>query len=301
MLASAPTVAPAPNPNGGPLTADPQRVGDYLQHVATPATSNAYEHLAARLVGQPLPTGLALRVKACGAAMSEIDLGEIAWSLTEQRAQALAGRPRVSDASGIRSSSTTSSTEANGNELAYIREIGLALAEALDRIHPDPSWPAITTGKRARTSTATELLADVCGQAFGTLNPVQALDDLADAVDGLEAAVNDARSKARTAQRCRAWGARPSEVDPPDPVLESLRCTGWPKGTHNGEPVGCGNYVGEHAHHHPETGSEHHADICDDCYRLVCTVCWGAPRRTPGAKDCGTCSVRASRAARRAA
>ena len=283
------------------MTADPQQVGDYLQRIATPATTNAYEHLAARLPGQNLPHGLARKVKACGIALTEIDLEFIIASLTYERAQALAGRPRSSDASGIKGGSSTSISEASGCELAYLREVGMDLAEALDRIHPDPAWPAITSGLRSRTTTATELLAEVCGQAFGTLNPVQALDDLEDAVDGLEVAVNDARKKARVAQQCRAWGARPSEVDPPDPLLELLRCNGWPKGTHNGEPVGCTNYVGEHAHRHPETGSEHHANLCDDCYRLVCTVCWNASRRTPGAKDCGACSMRASRAARRAA
>lgn len=291
------------------MTARPEHVAHYLQQIAAPATRAAYDHLQARIIanGHTMPPmrSLALTVDACGRTMQQINLVAITLTLGAQRAIALDGRPR-GDSDGPRAKGGVSRpTESAADELARIKDMGLDLAEALDRIHPDPSWPTIASGLRSRLRTATETLSEACKDAWGTLSPAQALDDLADAVEGLLISVGDAALKARRAERCRAWG-RDVDVDPPieqigKTILETVRCKGWPKGTHNGEPVGCGNFIGEFGHRHPETGSKQHGDLCDSCYALLCSVCFGAPRRTPGAKDCTTCSVRASRQRKAAA
>lgn len=278
------------------MTANPQQVAQYLQNIATAATSAAYDHLQARIIanGQTMPPmrSLSLTVDACGRTMDRIDLVAISLSLGHQRAIAVDGRPR-GDSDGPRAKGGVSRpTESAAGELARIKDIGLDLAEALDRIHPDPSWPTIESGKRSRLHTATETLSEACRDAWGTLSPAQALDDLADAVEGLHVNVTDAAAKARCAAQCRAWG-RAGEVDPPDPVLEAMRCQAWWLGTDkDGEPHRCGQWASEHR---TDTGSAHPSRLCDEHWRELCPVCMGAPRRTPGAKDCTTCSVRASR------
>lgn len=284
------------------MTANPQQVAQYLQNIATAATSAAYDHLQARIIanGQTMPPmrSLSLTVDACGRTMDRIDLVAISLSLGHQRAIAVDGRPR-GDSDGPRAKGGVSRpTESAAGELARIKDIGQELAEALDRIHPDPSWPTIESGKRSRLHTATETLTEACRDAWGTLSPAQALDDLADAVEGLHVNVTDAAAKARRAAQCRAWG-RASEVDPPDPVLEAMRCQAWWLGTDkDGEPHRCGQWRSEHR---TETGSVHPSRVCDQHWAELCRSCWSAPRRTPGAKDCTTCSVRASRQRKAAA
>lgn len=278
------------------MTASPEHVAHYLQQIAAPATSAAYDHLQARIItnGHTMPPmrSLALTVDACGRTMDRIDLVAITLTLGAQRAIALNGRPR-GDSDGPRAKGGVSRpTESAAGELARIKDIGQELAEALDRIHPDPSWPTIASGLRSRLRTATETLSEACKDAWGTLSPAQALDDLADAVEGLHVNVTDAAAKARCAAQCRAWG-RAGEVDPPDPVLEAMRCQAWWLGTDkDGEPHRCGQWASEHR---TDTGSVHPSRLCDEHWRELCPVCMGAPRRTPGAKDCTTCSVRASR------
>ena len=278
------------------LTARPEHVARYLQHIAAPATTAAYNHLAERAAMPPMRLGST--VQACGLVMEQIDLRAIAVSLTTQRGIAVDGRPR-GDSDGPRAKGGVSRpTESAADELARIRDIGMDLAEALDRIHPDPSWPTIASGLRSRLRTATEVLAEACGDAWGTLSPAQALDDLADAVEGLHVNVTDAAAKARKAAQCRAWG-RASEVDPPDPVLEAMRCEAWWLGADkDGNAIRCGQWRSEHR---TETGSVHPSRLCDDHFRALCATCGAAPRRTPGAKDCTTCSVRASRQRKAAA
>lgn len=269
------------------MSAVPSLVGHYLQHIAAPATTAAYNHLAERAAMPPMRLGST--VQACGLVMEQIDLVAISLSLGHARGIAVHGRP-TGDSAGPRAKGGVSRpTESAADELARIKDIGLDLAEALDRIHPDPSWPTIASGLRSRLRTATEVLAEACGDAWGTLSPAQALDDLADAVEGLHVNVTDAAAKARKAAQCRAWG-RASEVDPPDPVLEAMRCK-----------YGCGNFIGKYPHRHPETGTEHHERTCDACYAALCRVCFNAPRRTPGAKDCSPCAMRASRQRKAAA
>lgn len=284
------------------MSAVPSLVSHYLQHIAAPATTAAYNHLAERIIanGQELPflRPLAPKVDACGRVMGQIDLHIIAVSLTAQRTIAIDGRPH-GDGDGRRAKGGVSRpTEDAAAEFGRIRDIGMDLAEALDRIHPDPSWPTIASGLRSRLRTATEVLAEACGDAWGTLSPVQALDDLADAVEGLHVNVTDAAAKARKAAQCRAWG-RASEVDPPDPVLEAMRCEAWWLGADkDGNAIRCGQWRSEHR---TETGSVHPSRVCDQHWAELCRSCWGAPRRTPGAKDCTTCSVRASRQRKAAA
>lgn len=278
------------------MSATPSLVGHYLQHIAAPATTAAYNHLAERAAMPPMRLGST--VQACGLVMEQIDLRAIAVSLTAQRGIAVDGRPKGDSAGPRAKGGVSRPTESAADELARIKDIGLDLAEALDRIHPDPSWPTIASGLRSRLRTATEVLAEACGDAWGTLSPAQALDDLADAVERLRVNVTDAAAKARRAAQCRAWG-RASEVDPPDPVLEAMRCQAWWLGTDkDGEPHRCGQWASEHR---TDTGSVHPSRLCDDHWRELCSVCMAAPRRTPGAKDCTTCSVRASRQRKAAA
>lgn len=288
------------------MTANPQQVAQYLQNIATQATSAAYDHLQARIItnGHTMPPmrSLALTVDACGRTMQQIDLVAISLSLGHQRAIAVDGRPRGDSAGPRAKGGVSRPTESAADELARIKDIGLDLAEALNRVHPDPAWPAIESGRRARLRVATEVLVEAYDDAWGTLSPVQALDDLANAVENLHINVKEAAFCALKAKRCRAWPKRgifAADVDPPDPVLEAMRCDAWWLGTDkDGNPIRCGQWASEH---HTETGSVYPGRLCDDHWMQLCQSCHGAPRRTPGAKDCTTCSVRASRQRKAAA
>ncbi len=272
------------------MSAVPSLVGHYLQHIAAPATTAAYNHLAERAAMPPMRLGST--VQACGLVMEQIDLAAISLSLGHARGIAVHGRPKGDSAGPRAKGGVSRPTESAADELARIKDIGMDLAEALDRIHPDPSWPTIASGLRSRLRTATEVLAEACGDAWGTLSPAQALDDLADAVEGLHVNVTDAAAKARRAAQCRAWG-RASEVDPPDPVLEAMRCEAWWLGADkDGEPIRCGQWRSEHR---TETGSVHPSRICDQHFRELCPQCGLRPRRTTGASECMACEIRKRR------
>jgi len=249
---------------------------------------------AAEALTQPSPT-LHRRIIGTAVTLAHIDLFTIAADLADARACALDGRPR-GESSGRGGGGATSTTEDVGTELWRIRDIGLQLDEAIDKLHPDPSWPTISSGLRERTACATEHVLAAAAACFATLNPERAYDDLADAVDGLCVAATEVRRLATIAAKTRAWRATPESVDPPDDTLEAARCTSWPLGMdRNGKPARCGNYRGEHGHRHPITGSAHHDDLCDDCYRMVCPQCWSRVRRTPNARDCMACEIRTRR------
>lgn len=257
-----------------PLT--PEIIAAHLRTTTEPRMRAAAEMLAG-VLGQPLPKMMTARILGAANTIERIDLVALSLHLAHQRALAEHGRPK-GEHSG-KSSVTPRPTESAAVEADRIRAAGLALREALDRIMPDPEWPGV------RVATATEAAERVAGECWGTLSPAQSWDDLHDAADVI---ADVAREAWRLAQRClriHAWGRDPEDVEPPD----LTRCAGRIKG----EP--CGNHVS--VHHHPDTGSVHHADLCDDCYRLVCPVCWERPRRTPNARECSRCESRARRAA----
>ena len=268
----------------------PQTIAAHMTHILAPAVR------AAEALTQPNPR-LRLYITGNAKLLTEIDLVAIAHSLAGERAQASAGRPRGSSNGAGSKGAVTSTTEDCALELDRISDIGLMLAEAIDRLHPDPSWPPITSGIRTRLQCATEHTLATAAGCFDTLNPERSYDDLEDSVDGLCIAVREVLKRAETARRTRAWFALPAQVDLPDTAreaaLEAARCTSWPLGKdRNGEPARCGNYRGEHGHRHPDTDSAHHDDLCDDCYMLVCPQCWSRVRRTPKAKECDACEIR---------
>lgn len=264
------------------MTAHPQTIAAHMLTTSAPAADAAQRELHRRL-DHHQPPDLERRIRNLARNLDHLDLAALAEHLTAQRTIAQGGRPRTGH-SGSTHTIGTSTTEAIGTELARIRTLGLDVTEALDRLHPDQGWPALASGQRTRTSTATEHLAEMAAAAWGTLSPAQALDDLHDAVDGIEAAVQQVRQAWHRADQCRAWHSDPAEVDPP-PLADLTRCA-------------CGQHTAPH--HHPDTGSLHHADLCDDCYRLLCPRCHSRQRRTPGAKECQSCADAAQRAKRRA-
>ena len=161
--------------------------------------------------------------------------------------------------------------------------------EALDRLHPHPDWPPITSGLRARLTTATEALIAAC---VATQDPQVAWEDLADAVEGVQVATAAVIHAARRASRARAWAREYDidDIDPPDTLTEAARCTGWPNGKDKaGEPIGCRNWRTDHR---DPNGATHHDDLCLDCLAKLCPQCWQRPRRTPGARECMACEIR---------
>ena len=278
--------------------ATPDTIAAHLANTAAPAVAYAHDYLHRTLVVAGYsptitPGRLARRIMACAEGIATVDLPAIALSLAGERVIAEGGRPRNADSGGGSNPSTSSTTASIAEELHRIRAIGLDLREALDRIMPDPDWPTIESGARGRMTTATELLARWCLEARSTTNPAQAYDELADAVEGMEAAIQMARQCARRAERARAWRAIPADVDMPPVLEEFARCSGWPRKRLELEP--CDNYTGAFGHVHPDTGAVHHRDLCDACYLLICPVCWARARRTPKAKECAACEIAARR------
>ena len=271
----------------------PQTIAAHLRHISAPAVAAAVTSLEA--AGATPISGLARRVIGCGVLLDAIDLPAITASLAEQCHQAEQGRPRSGGGRG--SGGITNTTADNGIERHRITEFAREVLEAVNRLHPDPS------AQHTRTPTATENVLARCADAYGTLNPDRALDEIRDAVDGLCIATKDVLDKTRAATSARAWYHRPPgrdvtpDIDPPDPLLEAARCTSWPLGVgKDGQPNRCGNYRGAHARTNPHTGSEQNSDLCDDCYRLVCPKCWSRVRQTPNSKECGACEIRDRRA-----
>ena len=174
----------------------PDRCATIAAHAArvlAPATMHAADVLIVRLRadGHPItatPAQLARRVQACGVALDHVQRGlpDAVLSLAAQRECAAGGRLRTGQSGGSSATSGPSRpTEDIATELLRIRLVGLTLVEAIDRLHPDPLWPPLASGGRGRTQTATECLTAACGASHGTLSPVQAWDDLLDAIAAL--------------------------------------------------------------------------------------------------------------------
>ena len=269
----------------------PQTIAAHITTALIPAiTTTAGQH------GRH-PGNLITRLQGAAINLTNIDMPAIAASLGREHHTAAAGRPRQG-AGGNTGGIGTSTTEDIGCELDRLSRYWLELTEAIDRLHPHPDWPPITSGLRARLTTATEALIAVCVAPGATQDPQVAWEDLTDAVEGVQVATAAVMHAARRASRARAWAREHDldDIDPPDTLTEAARCTGWPNGKDKtGEPIGCRNWRGQHGHVHPDTGVEHLTELCDDCVRLVCPVCWSRPRRTPGARECEGCHTRTRR------
>lgn len=263
----------------------PQTIAAHLRLILTPAIE------ALTLPGDDARKH-ARTLRACATTLESIDLHAIAHHLADQRACAAQGRPRGSG--GVRARNTISDPTADtGNELHRIIDLGMELQRAIDRIHPDPDWPTIESGWRAMQSTSTEAIAALIDQVRHGEAPA---DDLADVIDTCADNVRHAHKCAMRATRCRAWLARfeqPADVDPPDPILEAMRCTSTMLGVDkDGEQIRCGKW---RTTHRDANGSEVRSDLCSDCWALLCSVCHANVRRSPGAKDCMRCEIRARR------
>ena len=237
------------------------------------------------------PGNLITRLQGAAINLAQIDLPAIAASLGREHHTAAAGRPRQG-AGGNTGGIGTSTTEDISCELDRISRYWLDLTETIDRLHPHPDWPPITSGLRARLTTATEALIAVCVAPGATQDPQVAWEDLTDAVEGVQVATAAVMHAARRASRARAWAREHDldDIDPPDTLTEAARCTGWPNGKDKaGEPIGCRNWRTDHR---DPNGATHHEDLCLDCYALLCPQCWQRPRRTPGARECMACEIR---------
>ena len=266
-------------------TRTPQSIAAHITTALIPAiTTTAGQH------GRH-PGNLITRLQGAAINLAQIDLPAIAASLGREHHTAATGRPRQG-AGGNTGGIGTSTTEDIGCELDRLSRYWLDLTEAIDRLHPHPDWPPITSGLRARLTTATEALIAVCVAPGATQDPQVAWEDLTDAVEGVQVATAAVMHAARRASRARAWAREHDldDIDPPDTLTEAARCTGWPNGKDKaGEPIGCRNWRTDHR---DPNGATHHEDLCLDCYALLCPQCWQRPRRTPGARECMACEIR---------
>ena len=266
-------------------TRTPQSIAAHITTALIPAiTTTAGQH------GRH-PGNLITRLQGAAINLAQIDLPAIAASLGREHHTAAAGRPRQG-AGGNTGGIGTSTTEDISCELDRISRYWLDLTETIDRLHPHPDWPPITSGLRARLTTATEALIAVCVAPGATQDPQLAWEDLADAVEGVQVATAAVIHAARRASRARAWAREHDldDIDPPDTLTEAARCTGWPNGKDKaGEPIGCRNWRTDHR---DPNGATHHEDLCLDCLAKLCPQCWQRPRRTPGARECMACEIR---------
>mgnify|MGYP006319660347 CR=1 FL=1 len=266
-------------------TRTPQTIAAHITTALIPAiTTTAGQH------GRH-PGNLITRLQGAAINLANVDLPAIAASLGREHHTAAAGRPRQG-AGGNTGGIGTSTTEDISCELDRISRYWLDLTETIDRLHPHPDWPPITSGLRARLTTATEALIAVCVAPGATQDPQVAWEDLTDAVEGVQVATAAVMHAARRASRARAWAREHDldDIDPPDTLTEAARCTGWPNGKDKaGEPIGCRNWRTDHR---DPNGATHHEDLCLDCYALLCPQCWQRPRRTPGARECMACEIR---------
>ena len=259
-------------------TRTPQSIAAHITTALIPAITTTAGQLGRH------PGNLITRLQGCAINLANVDMAAIAASLGREHHTAAAGRPRQG-AGGSTGGIGTSTTEDIGCELDRISRYWLELTETIDRLHPHPDWPPITSGLRARLTTATEALIAVCVAPGATQDPQLAWEDLRDAVEGVQVATAAVKHAARRATEARAWtkpGDDLDDIDPPDTITEAARCT----------TTGCDNYRGTHGHRHPDTGAEHHTTICDACYQQLCPQCWTRPRRTPGARECMACEIR---------
>lgn len=266
-------------------TRTPQTIAAHITTALIPAiTTTAGQH------GRH-PGNLITRLQGAAINLTNIDMPAIAASLGREHHTAATGRPRQG-AGGNTGGIGTSTTEDIGCELDRLSRYWLELTEAIDRLHPHPDWPPITSGLRARLTTATEALIAVCVAPGATQDPQLAWEDLADAVEGVQVATAAVIHAARRASRARAWAREHDldDIDPPDTITEAARCTGWPNGKDKaGEPIGCRNWRTDHR---DPNGATHHDDLCLDCLAKLCPQCWQRPRRTPGARECMACEIR---------
>ena len=266
-------------------TRTPQSIAAHITTALIPAiTTTAGQH------GRH-PGNLITRLQGAAINLANVDMAAIAASLGREHHTAAAGRPRQG-AGGNTGGIGTSTTEDISCELDRISRYWLDLTETIDRLHPHPDWPPITSGLRARLTTATEALIAVCVPLRATQDPQVAWEDLTDAVEGVQVATAAVMHAARRASRARAWAREHDldDIDPPDTLTEAARCTGWPNGKDKaGEPIGCRNWRTDHR---DPNGATHHEDLCLDCYALLCPQCWQRPRRTPGARECMACEIR---------
>ena len=269
-------------------TRTPQSIAAHITTALIPAiTTTAGQH------GRH-PGNLITRLQGAAINLTNIDMPAIAASLGREHHTAAAGRPRQG-AGGNTGGIGTSTTEDIGCELDRLSRYWLDLTEAIDRLHPHPDWPPITSGLRARLTTATEALIAVCVAPGATQDPQVAWEDLTDAVEGVQVATAAVMHAARRASRARAWAREHDldDIDPPDTLTEAARCTGWPNGKDKtGEPIGCGNWRTDHRDPNGAGGVTHHDDLCLDCYAKLCPLCWTRVRRTVGAKECMACEIR---------
>ena len=266
-------------------TRTPQSIAAHITTALIPAiTTTAGQH------GRH-PGNLITRLQGAAINLANVDLPAIAASLGREHHTAAAGRPRQG-AGGNTGGIGTSTTEDIGCELDRLSRYWLDLTETIDRLHPHPDWPPITSGLRARLTTATEALRAVCVAPGATQDPQVAWEDLTDAVEGVQVATAAVMHAARRASRARAWAREHDldDIDPPDTLTEAARCTGWPNGKDKtGEPIGCRNWRTDHR---DPNGATHHEDLCLDCYGKLCPACFSRPRRTPGARECMACEIR---------
>ena len=214
-------------------TRTPQSIAAHITTALIPAiTTTAGQH------GRH-PGNLITRLQGCAINLTNIDMPAIAASLGREHHTAAAGRPRQG-AGGNTGGIGTSTTEDISCELDRISRYWLDLTETIDRLHPHPDWPPITSGLRARLTTATEALIAVCVAPGATQDPQVAWEDLTDAVEGVQVATAAVMHAARRASRARAWAREHDldDIDPPDTLTEAARCTGWPNGKDKaGEPL----------------------------------------------------------------
>lgn len=257
----------------------PQTIAAHMHTILAPTTATAchwYER-----AGHPIGH-LARTITGAAITLDGINLYDIAGSLSEQRRQAEQGRPRGGSGNGGGSSPSVSSTTADtAMELYRIRSYGMDLQEAIDRLHPDPVWPTIASGWRARNSTATENLAH---ELDLTWTGDSSAGNLTDAVEGIAVAVKLVVMRANRAGKVRAWHGDPADIDPPDDLTEAARCS----------TPDCGHW---RADHRDANGSTHDTDKCIECVAKLCPMCWTRPRRSPNAKDCMACQIRNRRRA----
>lgn len=266
-------------------TRTPQTIAAHITTALIPAITTTAGQLGRH------PGNLITRLQGAAINLTNIDLPAIAASLGREHHTAAAGRPRQG-AGGSTGGIGTSTTEDIGCELDRLSRYWLDLTEAIDRLHPHPDWPPITSGLRARLTTATEALIAVCVAPGATQDPQLAWEDLRDAVEGVQVATAAVKHAARRATRARAWAREHDidDIDPPDTITEAARCTGWPNGKDKaGEPIGCRNWRTDHR---DPNGATHHDDLCLDCLAKLCPQCWQRPRRTPGARECMACEIR---------
>ena len=266
-------------------TRTPQSIAAHITTALIPAITTTAGQLGRH------PGNLITRLQGCAINLANVDMAAIAASLGREHHTAAAGRPRQG-AGGNTGGIGTSTTEDISCELDRISRYWLDLTETIDRLHPHPDWPPITSGLRARLTTATEALIAVCVAPGATQDPQVAWEDLTDAVEGVQVATAAVMHAARRASRARAWAREHDldDIDPPDTLTEAARCTGWPNGKDKaGEPIGCRNWRTDHR---DPNGATHHEDLCLDCLAKLCPQCWQRPRRTPGARECMACEIR---------